>query len=965
MKKILVFAIVILLHASLAIAKLDPAFTWTTIETPHFLIHYHQGEEEIAQRAAVIAEEVHGRLVPRVKWEPKSRTHMVLVDGFDTSNGITTTFPYNLITLYITPPLGEPGFGTVAYDDWLRLLITHEYTHVLHIDMIYGGLGGVLQKIFGRIYFPNALEPVWMIEGLAVYEETEGTSGGRNRSPGFDMILREAVLEDRFPQMDQATVYPDFWPASDVPYLFGGEFNRYIAQKYGREKLAEISVDYSGRYFPFLVDSTGRRVLLQEYGELWDEWHDELRSRYLPLEKAVAEKGLTRSVALTKRGYHNLFPAFSPDGRSIAYVVNNADEFPGINVMNSDGSGDRKLVENTTSMTSSGGSLAWSPDGTRIYYTKLDIQRNTDLYNDIYFYDLETGREVRITKGLRARDPYPSPDGKRLLFVQSRLGRTRLGCLTLPARLRGPLRENDVEWLTAESEDLYETPRFSPDGARIAVGVLQPGGYKDIWLLDARGNKLEELMHDRAVDGGAVWSPDGKFIYFASDRTGIFNLYAYELATKKLDRMTNVLGGAFCPSPSPDGKTLVFSSYSSLGYDIHQMGIDAASWTPVEPYENPYPATAYADKPVEMKTRPYNPLPTLLPRFWIPWFGYSGESRTLYGFLTAGQDAVERHAYLVSGLYSPQTYRKWYTVNYTYDGLFPTVLLAASDLDGTFSDLLSLPTGFGRYVEREKTLDASLLFPLLKLESQHSLAVGYRRKGISALTQFPPGFTGVVPAEGLLVSGRTDYFYNSAQRYGNSISPEHGRTIELGYEQIDKALGSDFTIRKYTADWHEYVNMPWKHHVLLARGFAGTSQGDVLPQRAFQLGGDNPGDITINVLEEAVFLRGYPANEFRGRKAALASLEYRFPFRDIESGVGGNGPLFLRRLHGALFAEAGNAWDDAFRSSDFKRSVGAEARIDVYFAYYIPLTFRIGFAKALDEKKETFLIFNLWAPALF
>jgi outer membrane protein assembly factor BamA len=153
--------------------------------------------------------------------------------------------------------------------------------------------------------------------------------------------------------------------------------------------------------------------------------------------------------------------------------------------------------------------------------------------------------------------------------------------------------------------------------------------------------------------------------------------------------------------------------------------------------------------------------------------------------------------------------------------------------------------------------------------------------------------------------------------------------------------------------------------VLLARGFAGTSSGEVIPQGAFQLGGDNPGDITINIENEAVFLRGYPANEFRGRKAALASLEYRFPVTDIESGAGGNAPLFFRRIHGAVFAEAGNAWEDAFRSRDFKKSVGAEARIDVFFAYYVPLTFRIGLAKGLDEKKETFLIFNLWAPALF
>ncbi len=113
----------VLVYAPLSFAKFDPAFVWTTLTTPHFLIHYHQGEEEIAKRTAVIAEDVHERLVPLLKWDPKGRTHVVLVDGFDTSNGTTTTFPYNLISLFITPPLGEPGFGTLVYDEWLRLVI--------------------------------------------------------------------------------------------------------------------------------------------------------------------------------------------------------------------------------------------------------------------------------------------------------------------------------------------------------------------------------------------------------------------------------------------------------------------------------------------------------------------------------------------------------------------------------------------------------------------------------------------------------------------------------------------------------------------------------------------------------------------------------------------------------------------------------------------------------------------------
>ncbi len=73
-------------------------------------------------------------------------------------------------------------------------------------------------------------------------------------------------------------------------------------------------------------------------------------------------------------------------------------------------------------------------------------------------------------------------------------------------------------------------------GPMIVMGVWQPGGYKDIWVLDNRGNKIEELMHDRAIDGNATWSPDGKIIYFSSDRTGIFNLYALNLQQRRSTR---------------------------------------------------------------------------------------------------------------------------------------------------------------------------------------------------------------------------------------------------------------------------------------------------------------------------------------------------------------------------------------------------------------------------------------------
>jgi Tol biopolymer transport system component len=970
LKKSFLIILFMVLQSSIAIAKFDPAFTWTTLESPHFLIHYHQGGEAIARKTAEIAEDVHARLVPRIKWEPKDKTQIVLVDAMDEANGMTTVFPYNQMVLLLTQPLGEPGFGTTPYDEWMRLLITHEYVHVLQMDMINGGYGGVMQTLFGRspLSFPNALQPMWLLEGLATYEETAQTTGGRGRSAGADMVLRMAILEGPFPSISDMTVFPDTWPSGDVPYLFGESLTRFISETYGREKLADLSLTYSNRNFPFLVNSTAKRAVGQYYGRLYAEWQASLQDKYNKQRDQVQKRGITESTTLTRKGYDTLSPAYSPDGARIAYFVSNNDEFPGLFVMNADGGNDRKVTENLFPLSASGMRPAWSPDGDRVYYTKIEIVRNTNLYDDIYYYDLERNREVRLTSELRARDPHPSPDGARLVFVTNRMGMTRLALLDLSTGKR-PAAQKDITFLTEESSFQYETPRWSPDGSKIAVGVWQPGGYKDVWILDASGKKIDEAAHDRAIDGAPAWSGDGRFLYFASDRTGIYNIFAYELATRKLFQVTNVLGGAFSPAPSPDNKNLFFTSYSARGYDVHVVPVDQAAWKPAAEYQDPYPAGQNEARVISTSVKTYNPLPTLAPRFWLPWLDYSYESGVLGGFVTLGYDVIQRHSYVATGLYGPKTNRFWYSFDYLYDGLYPSIFVHTSDRDDTYTDLLTDPLGEQDYVERQKTYSLELIIPLLRTQKQHSLSIGYQWQEVSALSKLPPtdkpwpGYSGPLPFQGVLASGRAGYRFNNAQRYGFSISPEHGRTIELGYERLDKALGSDVELHKYTADWHEYINFPWKHHVLQARAFAGSSTGDQFPQSAFQLGGDMPGDITLSINDRQVYLRGYPENAFRGQRAALASLEYRFPLLNIEHG-GGQTPFFLRRLHGAVFGEAGNAWDTgAFHGSDAKRAVGAELRLDLDFAYgLVPITLRLGVAKGLDEEGETQLIMNLWMP---
>ncbi|TMB27176.1 MAG: hypothetical protein E6J65_06020, partial [Deltaproteobacteria bacterium] len=117
-------------------AALDPRFVWETLETPHFQVHYHQGMYRYAQKAARAAELSHQRLVPLLDHVPEERTHIVVQDDTDFANGNASPVLYNLIHAYAAPPDSR---STLAdFDDPVYELISHEYTHILHLDTVFG-----------------------------------------------------------------------------------------------------------------------------------------------------------------------------------------------------------------------------------------------------------------------------------------------------------------------------------------------------------------------------------------------------------------------------------------------------------------------------------------------------------------------------------------------------------------------------------------------------------------------------------------------------------------------------------------------------------------------------------------------------------------------------------------------------------------------------------------------------------
>ena len=230
---------------------------WWTISTKHFRVHYDRTLEPIARRVASLAETIHERVADALGYKPSELTEIVLTDDTESANGSATALPYNTIRLYVTAPSDLSTIGD--YDDWYTELVTHEYTHITHLDKI-SGLPRSVNAILGKTLAPNQTLPRWITEGIAVVSESYHTTGGRIRSNLFDMYLRADVIEDNIATIDQFSNDAYRWPQGDLWYLYGSKFLQWITDVYGINTIRAISADGSSEIIPWGLNRTVRRA---------------------------------------------------------------------------------------------------------------------------------------------------------------------------------------------------------------------------------------------------------------------------------------------------------------------------------------------------------------------------------------------------------------------------------------------------------------------------------------------------------------------------------------------------------------------------------------------------------------------------------------------------------------------------------------------------------------------------------
>ncbi|BFU42624.1 amidohydrolase family protein [Krasilnikovia sp. MM14-A1004] len=242
-------------------------------------------------------------------------------------------------------------------------------------------------------------------------------------------------------------------------------------------------------------------------------------------------------------------PAFSPDGRRVAYTVDGT----AIDVIDVTTGAVTRAIDPAAGVTVF--SPAFTPDGKSLAHVRL-AGTVCDLMVDQT--RVSTGEDVFV-------QPLTWLDGDRLVYTADgrvwhrtldgpRAGIPFTATVALPARARPPHFVRDLTSTRPQPVRGIASPVASPDGTRVAFRALNA-----LWLLTVGSSRPERLVSDGYFASDPDFSPDGRYLIYSSDRAGSADLWRRDLSTGAEEQLTRLPGGQVAPRWSPVGDRIAFA----------------------------------------------------------------------------------------------------------------------------------------------------------------------------------------------------------------------------------------------------------------------------------------------------------------------------------------------------------------------------------------------------------------------
>jgi len=882
----------------------DPGLAWRTHESEHFLIHYPQNLKGFVAKVDYLAERSHESLSTYFNWKPKQKTHVILLDEVDQANGFASPIPNNAMTLYMQPPTqGE----LLVYDDWLQMLIHHEYTHILHVDKVLD-TPAWLRTVFGRylLLFPNALHPNWFQEGLATYMETNDATGvGRGQSNGFQMMMRQEVIAGIKPLSRINTVSGHDWPFNTA-YLYGVYFFRFIHDVYGEQAINKLINNYSDNLLPFRVDSNPILITGKSLEQLWPDFQNYLNGYFLPQIERISGQPQSDEQVISDEhlAYGTVAKGIGQDYWYSAIDANN-----GVNLYHYEQGREHTVMPLNSLATMD------VNDAGQVLISQLEHCGQYGKYYDLYVINQE--KLTRLSHCGRYRLA-KWVDNERILALHYESG------------------EAVLQFLDNNGQVLKELWRGQPDHIMSSFDVSESGEIvasikfsQQPWNLYLwQEGQWSALTSDSELQTNPEFS--GENIYFIQSQLGQSEIYKIDPRGKNKERLSHSLGG-FKQLVANSDDNAVALSYGAKGYKLVAVEL------------NTYP-DLYSKKFDEVSPLPsfnldidsdknYNPLPSLMPSYWFPVY-LSQDSLTEVGFFTSGQDALANHQYLAQITYESQHKKALLDFNYIYDGRW--ILGQQQDLTNFSVSNIS---------EYTSQRFAAYMHPLLAVADSFYPYMAYINSHTELRFTDTDTFTGIEEDDNWLALG---LIYDGLSSSLNAADSIEGWQLGISLESADAADNTHYTGQVVSINTRHYQTIE-SGHTIAQRLFVGLGFSSNSP---FKLGGERsdvyigPG---IQLKQRQYALRGFNdgQGELQGDNTLLYSLEYRLPFSWSDHNMM-IPPVGFSGWSLRTFTDNAMVWNEGENMGDVYSSLGLEAIIDTTVVYNLALRFRVGIAKGLD-----------------
>lgn len=564
--------------------------SWQQINTEKLQIIFPSSLHKQAQRTASLLDYLCDSGFASIG-QKHTRISVILQNQTTLSNGFVALAPWRS-EFFMTPP--QVSF--LGSGNWAELLAIHEFRHVQQYSNARRGLTGLASYAFGNFgwgTFSYIATPRWFFEGDAVGYETALSASGRGRLPFFTQEWLALLREKRYFGYEKAsaTSYRDFVPNH---YTIGYFMTTYARKHYGMqiwEKVFARANAYRSPFYPFsrsLKKYTGLSTR-KLYFKMMNEIDSIIKSEDKNYPLTLSRKLNTRF----KKRFTNYETAQFLDNETIVFEKNSFQQIPAFctaQIMDLKGNYLFKEKNHIVpGLNTSGKTLSASQKN--IIWAEMAFHPRWGYkdYSVIKIYDTVKKKKTKITAKSRLFAPALSPSASTIAAVE--WTDSLSAYLVLISRF--PTLE--FKKIPNPNEYLIQTPKFADENTLVAVLQKDNRNALAILELDSAVWKLITPWQTEQITYPFAYED---YIYFSAAFTGnneIFRIKYTEPAART-EQITSTQNGATMPAISPNGRYLIYSEYSSMGYDLKLM-----ETTSIVPIETQKPRFSYADMLTEQE----------------------------------------------------------------------------------------------------------------------------------------------------------------------------------------------------------------------------------------------------------------------------------------------------------------------------------------------------------------------------